>query len=171
MKPWVTQVARGTPFDNSTNGFTSTDVQNAIEEAKNASSFGSLAILPVFLNNGSTRNKWLSLYNAFNTSDTLPAIAPFTSEIFALTYTNATSGSNVDIEIYKNGAAGGNLIFTWQIRNKKNAYKTNMTPLALSPGDTISVFCRDVSSPYPNTVVVTVGVRTTASTTGEGGNA
>lgn len=31
-----TQVARSTPFDNSTNGFTSTDTQSAIEEAKAA---------------------------------------------------------------------------------------------------------------------------------------
>jgi hypothetical protein len=32
--PWITSTAQGTPFNNSTNGFTSTDVQAAIEEAK-----------------------------------------------------------------------------------------------------------------------------------------
>lgn len=33
MNSAVTQTARGTPFDNTSNGFTSTDVQGAIEEA------------------------------------------------------------------------------------------------------------------------------------------
>lgn len=38
----ITQVAQSVPFDNSTNGFTADNVQNAIEEAKNSSSGSSL---------------------------------------------------------------------------------------------------------------------------------
>lgn len=40
MSPYIssTQVASSIPFDNSTNGFTSTDVQTAIEEVRNLAS-------------------------------------------------------------------------------------------------------------------------------------
>jgi hypothetical protein len=36
----ITQVAKSTPFDNSVNGFTSTEVQSAIEEIKSSASPG-----------------------------------------------------------------------------------------------------------------------------------
>ena len=38
--PFTTPVARSTPFDNSTNGFTSTNVQGAIEEVQTSASPG-----------------------------------------------------------------------------------------------------------------------------------
>jgi len=44
MNPYKSPVAKGIPFDNSTNGFTSTEVQAAIEEAKAAAVSGSVVI-------------------------------------------------------------------------------------------------------------------------------
>jgi hypothetical protein len=151
------------------NGFFSKNVQEAIEEAK-ATIEGKISVLPTFLNNGLTANKWLALDGAMGGSDILPAVTSYDSKFAGLTYINTNDGSNVDIEFYKNGLGAPQLIFTWQIRNKRHAWKTNnLGAITFMKGDRISCFARGVTGTSARDVIVNVFVQSTNSTVGEGG--
>ena len=123
----------------------------------------------VFSNIGNTQNKWLEFTSSSAPSDEVPYIAPFDGELLGLTYVNTTDNSDLDIEIYKNGI----LYFTWQIRNKRWAYKTNIPVLAtIIQGTRISMFAKKVtggSGGSPFTPVVEVLFQVAAAPFSEGG--
>ena len=151
------------------NGFGAKNVQEAIEEARSAIE-GKISALPTFLNNGLTSNKWLKLDGSMGSSDILPAISSYDGKLAGMTYINTNDGSNVDIEFYKNGTAPGNLLFTWQIRNKRHAYKTNgLDSYTMLRGDRISCFAKLTSGTNARDVIVYVFVQSTNSVIGEGG--
>lgn len=57
-----TQWAASTPFDNSTNGFTSTDVQAAIEEAKTTAEGKARYIVPFGFDGNGAAGRWLESF-------------------------------------------------------------------------------------------------------------
>jgi hypothetical protein len=157
------------------NGFVSKNVQEAIEESK-AAIEGKVSVLPTFLNNGLTKNKWLALDGAMSASDSLPAVTAFNSKLAATTYVNDRDNTDVDLEFYKNAV----LVFTWHIRNKRYAYKTDaLSGVSFSQGDRISCFARQVTDHNseggdgtgvdPTSVIVLLNVQTINNITGEGG--
>lgn len=151
------------------NGFTAKNVQEAIEESK-ANIEGKTTALPSFMNNGITKNKWLALDGSMSVSNELPAVVAFNSTIASLVYINKNNDSDIDIELYKNGA----LEFTWEIRNKRWSYKTNgLSTVTFAAGDQISCFAKKViggTGVDPNSVILDVVVRSTSSITGEDGS-
>lgn len=74
MGDWITQVAKSVPFDNSTNGFVSEDVQAAIEEAKDtaigALEFEAFESTP---EESTTSNFWVTKSSYPYTTSTLSA--------------------------------------------------------------------------------------------------
>ena len=151
------------------NGFTAKTVQEAIEESK-ANIEGKTTALPSFMNNGITKNKWLALDRSMSSSNELPAIIAYDSTIASIVFINKNDDSDVDIELYKNGI----LDFTWELRNKRWAYKTNgLTSINLVAGDKLSCFAREVTGGTgvdPTSVILDVVLRSTSSITGEGGS-
>lgn len=145
-------------------------------ELLSSSPTGDLVWTPVvggtisFMNDKVTSNKWLTINGTpGSTSDVTPAVIPFNAVIFALAFTNTINSSGTDIEIYKNGS----LLFTWEIRTKRYAYKTNgLSAVTFAAGDALSVYARDVSgSADPDDPVIHIHYSFTDGTTGEGGSA
>ena len=99
MRTILTNVARSTPFDNSTNGFVSLNTQEAIEEAK------SLAVsndrYPFFCSDAGNVGvgKYLNIYPSL-TSDTSPFGIPETSKIVRAIF-QTTSSATVTAGIFK----------------------------------------------------------------------
>ena len=155
-----------TPVRN--NGFLSTNVQEAIEEAK-AAIEGKVSVLPTFLNNGQTKNKWLALDGAMESSNYLPAVTAFDSRLASITYVNDNDDTDIDLEFYKNGV----LVYIWEVRNKRSAWKTNeLSQITFTRGDRISCFAREVmdgTGVGPSSVIVFVNVQTVNSVQDEGG--
>lgn len=123
-----------------------------------------------FMNDKVTFNKWLTINGTpGSTSDITPAVIPFNAVLFGLAFINTIDSSGTDIEIYKNGS----LLFTWEIRLKRHAYKTNgLTATTFSAGDTLSVYARgDAGSTDPDDPVIQIHYSFTDGTTGEGGSA
>ena len=151
------------------NLFVSKNVQEAIEEAK-ATLQGKISVLPNFFNNGNTSNKWLALDGSFNASDTIPAIINFDSAFAAITYVNSNDNSDLDIEFYRNGTGPSDLLFTWQVRGARYAYKTNnLATITLNRGDTLHCFAKRVAGgAAASSVIVTVLVQSVNSTVDEG---
>lgn len=146
------------------NGFASKNVQEAIEEARSAIE-GKISVLPTFLNNGITKNKWLSLDGSMNASNILPAVASYDSRLAGMTFINGSNNANTDIEFYNNGS----LIYTWEVRNSRYAYKTDLPLMLLNRGDRLSCFCKDFATGTdPSSVIVNVFVQSVNSLTGEG---
>ena len=157
------------------NGFVAKNVQEAIEESK-AAIEGKVSVLPTFLNNGLTKNRWLALDGAMSASNSLPAVTAYDSKLSGLTFVNGNNNADTDLEFYKNGI----LVFTWYVRNKKYAYKTDgLSGVSFLQGDRISCFAKqtadhssqggDGTGVDPTSVIVFVNVQTVNSVTGEGG--
>ncbi len=122
----------------------------------------------VFLNDGSTGNKWLKISEGqAQTSDLAPVVMPFDSVIYALTFVNKIDSTDCDIEIYKNAT----LLFTWSIVTKRWAYKTDgLSAVTFSAGDRLSVFSSDTGQ-NPDDPLVTIHYSFLNGTEGNGGGA
>lgn len=106
------------PFDNSSNGFTSTDVQAAIEEAK-ATAAGKLRDSRYFIMNGTVSNgDWLAPSNLI--SD-YKYIMTENLKFYGLSWSCGNGdGRSFDLEFYKNGTDPGDLFYTYEVRNSTN---------------------------------------------------
>jgi len=122
----------------------------------------------VFVNVGTTSNKWLEYGSSSASSDTTPYVSPFGGSLVGLTYMNKTDDTNTDVKIYKNGS----LLFTWEIRGKRWAYKTNISAPqpSLNQGDKISVFFKKVNgASKPNTPTIDMLFQVSSAPLAEGG--
>ena len=121
-----------------------------------------------YFGTGTTKNKWLNVSHPSQPSDSTPHVVPWAGEIVGLSYGNENDNSDVDIEIYINGA----LAYTWDVRNKRTAWIVDSTGIAsVSQGDRISMFLRDAGNPDPKDPYGEVIVQVSTMPNGEGGTA
>ena len=128
------------PFDTTVCNFTpaSDNVQLAICEARN-SAVGKL--MPFyFFSTGNVSNKFMNFTNGSTTTASLPMVLPFSGDLIGSTFTNQDDDVDMDIEIYRNGIAPGNLMYTRFIRNKRTAWKTDINNTGYLQGDRVSMF-------------------------------
>lgn len=122
----------------------------------------------IFGNWGRTSNRWLRTGGFSMSSNRMPYVTFNAGYISGLEYLNYRNNSDSDIEIYINGT----LAYTWQIRDKQSAYKTNgLSQLTFIEGDKISVRCKKAGTIDPVYTMVRVQYRYNLHLTGEGGNA
>lgn len=113
---------------------------------------------------GNCRNTWLR-GNEGQATNRIPYIIPQAIKISAITYANDSDGSDADVEIYLNDA----LVFTWELRDKRYAYKTNdLYNLTMNQGDRLSVFVRDKGT-NPKHVTLNIHYTVIGNTVSEGG--
>ena len=97
----------------------------------------------VFVASGNTADKWLGIGNGSTASNTLPLILAQDCDLTAITFSNQDDNVDIDVELYVNGV----LDFTWEVRNKRTAWKTDAVGLSTySQGDRLSCFLRRYSS-------------------------
>jgi hypothetical protein len=96
----------------------------------------------LYMNDAGSDNKWLKLNgNHLETSNIIRGLFPLGVRLTGFTFFNKKNNVGGDLELYKNST----LIYTWPIRNKRYAWKTNSLPtLSFNAGDRLSVFCRSV---------------------------
>lgn len=92
-----------------------------------------------YSHNGVLSNDWMGITSLTVEGRTIS----FNSEIVGIGFGNSNNGVDVDIEVYKNGQAGGNLVYTWEIRNFRYTSVQLVTPISFNAGDVIYVFGRD----------------------------
>jgi hypothetical protein len=120
----VTQLktAKNNTFDNTSNGFSASDVQMAIEEAK-ATAAGLPRFTISLVWNGTVSNgDWVSYDNL--TPDSR-IILPVKCRLNELAYSNANTDRSFDLGLYKNGRPG-TLLDTLEVRNSQNGYFTSL---------------------------------------------
>lgn len=136
--------AKNQRFDGDTlrsNGFPDNiSTQAAIEFAKTTVS-GKMQDFE-FTTTGNTQNKWVNISHPANSSDIVPFIALWSGSVIGFSYINQNDDSSVDLEFYVNGS----LTYTWEIRNKRYAYKTDETGLfTVTQGDRLSIFAKKIT--------------------------
>ena len=146
------QVSEETPFDNSINGFTADNAQTAIEEAKQtAEGFPRAGI--ILVNNGVQGNgDWITYSNL--TPDA-KIVFPVKTKINEVTFANSNSDVEFDLEVYKNGITGGDLIDTWSFNTGPGIdfdYLDGLT-LEFNPGDWIRLLYVDQGTNTSDLVV------------------
>lgn len=143
----ATSVSSGIPFDNSTNGYDSTDAQAAIEESK------SVAIsLPRFslssIHNGTVSNgQLIGVNNLVN----VPIVVPVKSQLVEVTfYQNGGSTRDGEYLFYRNTQSAPNLFFTWTLNNTTsdvaNGDGADFTSPTFNQGDTLLVYYNDTGT-------------------------
>jgi len=107
--PFTFQVAQAVPFDNATNGFTSEEVQSAIEEAKNTAPGKARATI-ASLHNGTLSNGfWIGYTDLINSFDS-PFVLAWGATLKEVTFSNNNLSVDGAIDFYKNGTAAGQII-------------------------------------------------------------
>jgi hypothetical protein len=140
------------------------DGQSRLKSNLTATSQGRLVAF-TFENSGNTANKWLAFGASSATSNEVPFVCPFNCSISAITFANDDDDESSDIDIYKNG----NLLYTWEVRNKRTAYKSDFNGLSVSIGDRVSIFMKKHQGKAPSNPVVETILKISDNTTGEGG--
>lgn len=129
------QVAKSEPFDNSTNGFTATNTQEAIEEARNTAT-GLLVYAVSIIRNGSMSNgDWLGKGELL--SNTPSYVAPRNLQFIGLSWGNASPNVDFDLEFYKNGRATTKFR-TYEARNLQYGFAYGWDN-AFSAGDILDI--------------------------------
>lgn len=129
------QIALSVPFDNSTNGFTSTDVQAAIEEAKqNAEGFPRAGIRSNY-NGTVSANQWLGPSELFPNTPLL--VAPVTLKINEITWSNQTTNVAFRIQ-FRLTSKTGTIFYTLTVTSPNSGYGyTTGVNYTLNPGDVV----------------------------------
>lgn len=143
----ITPVAKQTPFDNSLNGFTATEVQTAIEEAYQAAANASRGPTICGFDGSAGTGRWLEFY-ANNPSDANPFIVAEPAELIALSIVTSAASATGTATVYRNGSAIQTISLAAQ---KKNAI-SGLTHL-LSTLDEISVQITSGSISRPNVYI------------------
>lgn len=130
-----TPVARQIPFDSATNGFTSTEVQSAIEEAKqNAEGFPRAGIRSCY-NGTVSANQWLGPSELL--ANTPLVVFPVNTKLNEITWSNQTVNVQFRIQFRLNSRTG-TIFYTLTVTSPNPGYGfvSGLTN-TFSPGDTI----------------------------------
>lgn len=115
--PYANQVARGTPFDNSSNGFTATQVQAAIEEAKTSAPGKARASITTIFNAAISNNQWLGFSDQLP-GDTVPIRIPWNCVMTEVAVSWVGTAVDGQLKFFKNGLVDPtNVVFTRTFTN------------------------------------------------------
>ena len=124
-----------------------------------------------FGSGGNASDKYMNTSSNGNVpSNEAPLIMPQDGVLVALTFINSDDNVDQDIEVYTNGI----LVFTWGIRNKRWAWKTDLSGMVTTlQGDRISIFSRKYSlgtgDPTVQNPILEVFFQLTSNYENEGG--
>lgn len=135
FKGLISAIAKAVGFDNSLNGFTSTNVQSAIEEAKqNAEGFPRAGIRSTY-NSTVSGNQWLGPSELLSNTPLL--VAPVKLKINEITWSNQTANVSFRIQFRLNSRTG-TVFYTLDVDSPNSGYGyVSGIDYTLNAGDTV----------------------------------
>jgi hypothetical protein len=122
MRPliWQSPVAAAVPFSNAINGFTATESQAAIEEAKNTAPGKARVAITTTFNGTVGANQWLG-YNELLPGNQVPILLPFACTLKEVSVTWVGAAVDGQIKFFKNGTTDPtNVIHTQTFTNQSD---------------------------------------------------
>jgi len=120
----MTQHSRGTPFDNETNSFTATEAQSAIEEARDTATGKIQWIVSINRNSSMSNGDWFGRNELM--SNTATYIFTRDTRMIGLSWSNAKTNVDFQLEFYKNGRATTKF-YTYTASNLQFGYVTGLS--------------------------------------------
>jgi len=136
MRPliWSSPVSQAVPFDNASNGFTATDAQAAIEEARDTAIAKPRFSIVTTFNGVVSNNQWLG-YDNLVPGNSVPIVIPIACTLREISFAFANSNVDGQFDLYKNGLLAGDIVHSTTFTNE-NVYKiTSGLTVALLAGD------------------------------------
>jgi len=143
-------VAESIPFDNDTNGFTSDNVQDAIEEVEDIATPLRVPINLIY--NGTLSNGDFIGYSNLLPGDDTPVIIPITGSFVEFTWSNKNASADFALEFRLNSTVG-TPFFTWSVDNTQTA-AVIVPPEPVTIGDEIYVKYIDEGSNASDAAIV-----------------
>ena len=132
--PFTYPVSLALPFDNSTNGFSSENAQEAIEETGEQAN-AAIFTIPLIYNGTVSGTKFISYSNLTPNS---PIIIPINCEFVGFTYSNSSTGADYTFN-FRNNSNASTPFFTVSKNNTQFFSEILITPEVFNAGDFISV--------------------------------
>ena len=132
--PFTYPVAVALPFDNSTNGFTAENGQEAIEEAA-AIANAAVFTIPLVYNGTLSGTLFISYSNLTPNS---PIIIPVNCTFVGFTYSNSAPGADYTFN-FRNNVTTGTPFFTVSKTNTQFFAQTIPVPELFTAGDVLSL--------------------------------
>lgn len=155
IRTWVSQVARSIFFDNSDTPFVSTNVQDAIQEARNTAEGFPRAGIALIQNGTSGDGDLISYSNLVPNTD---IVFPVQTKLNELTFANNRNSVECDLELYLNGTAPGDLITTLSVSTgagvRNQVFDLNSLNLTFAAGDFLKIIYRDIGTSARDMVIV-----------------
>jgi len=101
IRSLISQVASSLYFDNSTNGYLSSNVQDAVEEGVTAALETPIYTL-ILQHNGTVSNNTFLGYDSLIPGDTTPIIVPKEAKFVAVAFSNSDSTADYTLQFRKN---------------------------------------------------------------------
>lgn len=124
----ISPVSKSTPFDNTSNGFTATDAQTAIEEAKLTAANASRGPTVAGFDGNASTGRWLEFYSN-NPSDSNPFIVAENSQLIAVSIVTGAATATGTAAIKRNGTTIQSISLTAQKKNAVDSLALNLVPL------------------------------------------
>lgn len=121
----------------------------------------------IFGNWGRTQNRYLRSAGWGMPCNHMPSIFLAPGVISGLYFSNYVDNADSDVQIFINDS----VVFTWEIRDKRYAYKTNeLSDLLFAAGDKLVVRMKSAGTVAPMYPIIKVQFRYNSTLTGEGGS-
>lgn len=124
---YSTQVASSIPYDNTSSGIASTDVQAAIDEVYNLAKNASRGSIGCGFDGTASSGRYLEFFSN-NPSNNSPFIVPEPGIIRAISASSAANSTCV-ITLFKNGVSIATLTFTAQASQRNKTLNLSVTDL------------------------------------------
>lgn len=129
-------------------------------------SFVNITHQMIFSRAGQINNVWLRSGESTLTSDSVPQLILWDSELIGLNYTNSTTDTDVDVQIHVAPLGSGSvneIRYTWEVRDARVAFDSLViasSGIELHAGDKVGVFASTFSpSTRPQSLAVTLFFR------------
>lgn len=153
---FTTQVARSTPFDNSTNGFESTEVQSAIEELSNKVD---VSASPGFTwGRSGNVSAGAYLQNDSVPSNTSGRIVPISAGFITDVFVASENADTFDVEIQKRTGPGAYSVLATISLTAQRTKTQTFTGVSVSLGDELAAYVSSGSCKNPVAGVIIKGV-------------
>lgn len=130
--PYLTQVAKSTPFE-ATTEIPYDNVQDAVTNAANTAGQARYAVIYGY-NGNSVATRYLEIFQNTNSADS-PYVVPQTTELVTLSVSTLNSVASATFTVYQNGSS----VATLTITSSDKAYAVLSPVITLAAGDEIAV--------------------------------
>lgn len=129
--------ATDVPFDNSTNGYTADNVQDAIEEGVSLALQTPIFPLSLLWNGTVSNGKWYG-YSNLLPGDETPIVIPSKSEFIGFTWSNGNTGADFTLHFKKNSTGAADFLSDSRTNTQFYNYFL-VTPELFLAGETIFI--------------------------------